>query len=311
MKDSVTSLAGKTCLVTGATAGIGRVTARELARAGATVVLVGRNAQRGKEVVEALSRETGNTSISFLRADMSSQASVRQLAAEFTAAHQQLHVLVNNVGGLFAIRQESVDGIEMTLALNHLAPFLLTQLLLDTLKASAPARVVNVASEAHTDVVGFDFDDPQAARTTGRGTYPRSEAASTFYTLALPWAHPAFLQYARCKLANVLFTTELARRLAGTGVTANALHPGLVASDFGEGNGVYGWFMRRFLSLRGISVEAGAATGLYLAMSPAVGGVTGGYFEKQQRVEVSDAAADAKAAAKLWLLSEEMTARKA
>ena len=237
MADSNNAMTGKVCMVTGATAGIGRVTARELARRGASVILVGRNAQRGSETVAAIQRETGNATVSFIAADLSLRAGVHRLAQEFLSGHQRLHVLVNNAGGLFALRQASIDGIEMTLAPNYLGPFLLTHLLLDALKAAAPSRIVTVASEAHEDVDAFDFADPQAARASGLGAYPRSEWANAFYSLALPWAHPAFLQYARTKLANVLFTTELARRLAGNGVTANCLHPGVVASDFGVGNG--------------------------------------------------------------------------
>ena len=294
-------------MVTGATAGIGRVTARELVRRGASVILVGRNAQRGSETVAAIQRETGNATVSFIAADLSLRAGVHRLAQEFLSGHQRLHVLVNNAGGLFALRQASVDGIEMTLALNHLGPFLLTHLLLDALKAAAPSRIVTVASEAHEDVDAFDFADPQAARASGLGAYPRSEWANAFYSLALPWAHPAFLQYARTKLANVLFTTELAHRLAGSGVTANCLHPGVVASDFGEGNGTYGWFMRRYIRLRGISVEAGAAGSILLATSPALEQVSGTYFVNQQPSMPAPAAQDADAAARLWTLSEQLS----
>lgn len=238
MPELASTMAGKTCMVTGATAGIGLVTARELAVRGATVIIVGRNSERGRQSTEAIRRATGNQAVEFLSADLSSQAEVRTLAREFLARHRRLDVLVNNAGALYALRQVSVDGIEMTLALNHLGSFLLTNLLMDALKAAAPARIVNVASDAHADVDGFDFSDPQAMRSSGLGCYPRSEMASVFCSVALPWAHPAFLQYARTKLANVLFTTELVQRLAGTGITVNALHPGLVASNFSAGNGV-------------------------------------------------------------------------
>lgn len=296
---------GKICMVTGATAGIGLVTARELARRGATVIVVGRNPERGVQTVDAIRRETGSMSIEFLRADLSSQADVRNLANQFRARHDRLHVLVNNAGALFALRQESVDGIEMTLALNHLAPFLLTNLLLPALKKAAPARIVNVASEAHEDVGGFNFADAQAAR----GSYPRSELASLFYSIVMPWAHPALLQYARTKLANILFTAELSRRLEGTGVTANALHPGVVASHFGDSNGVYGWFMRRFLALRGISVEEGAATSIHVATCPELENVSGCYFVNCELAQCSVAASDIEAAGRLWRLSEELTRR--
>ena len=300
-------MTGKICMVTGATAGIGLITARELARLGATVIVVGRNRDRSSRVAEAIRRETGNSSVDFLCADLSSQAEVRGLAQAFLARHNCLHVLVNNAGALFALRRESVDGIEMTLALNHLGPFLLTTMLFDALKAAAPARIVNVASSAHEDVERFDFDDPQASRRRWFGRYPESEPASIFYTLAIPWAHPAFLQYARTKFANVLFTAELARRLAGTGVTANALHPGLVASNFSAGNGAYGWFMRRFMRLRGISVEAGATTSIYLATSPEIAAVSGRYFVNKQIAPCADAARDPVAAERLWRISEQLT----
>ena len=307
MTDPNNNMTGKVCMVTGSTTGIGRATALELARRGATVILVGRNAQRGSDTMSAIKRDTGNDSVSFIQADLSSRAGVHKLAQEFQSGHRHLHVLVNNAGGMYALRQESIDGIELTLALNHLGPFLLTNLLLDALKSAAPSRVVNVVSSAHEDVDAFDFADPQATRTSGLGAYPRGEWASAFYSLALPWTHPAFLQYARSKLANILFTNELARRLAGSGVTANCVHPGLVASDFGMGNGIYGWFMRRYTRMRGISVEAGAAGSILLATSPMFERISGKYFVNQQPVMPSAAAQDVGAAARLWTLTEELT----
>ena len=298
---------GKVCMVTGATAGIGLVTARELARTGATVIIIGRNPERCIQARDAIRQETGNARVDCICADLSVQADIRRVAREFLARHDRLHVLVNNAGALFALRRESADGIEMTLALNHLAPFLLTDLLLPALKAAAPARIVNVASAAHEDVAQFDFDDPQAARSKGWGRYPRTERESIFYCMAMPWAHPAFLQYARTKLANLLFTTELSRRLSGSGVTANALHPGMIDSSFSDGNGVYGWFMRRFMALRGISVEAGAETSVYLAMAAEVEPLSGRYFVNKKSAPCSPAAQDAAAAARLWQLSEDLT----
>lgn len=306
MTNSDMSMAGKTCLVTGATAGIGEATARELARRGATVIVVGRNRERCEASVGSIRRETGNVSVEFLAADLSSQVEVRRLAREFRDRHDRLHVLVNNAGALFALRRESVDGIEMTLALNHLGHFLLTNLLLDTIKASGPARIVNVSSDAHEMVKGFDFDDPQA-RTRSCGRYGRSSFVSLSYTLLLPRSHPALLQYAQSKLANLLFTYELARRLAGTAVTANALHPGFVASRFSAGNGVLGWFMRRWAGLFAISVEEGARTPIYLATSREVDGVTGQYFVKQAPAVSSAASRDEMAARRLWRMSNELT----
>jgi len=296
-------MAGKVCMVTGATGGIGEVTARELARQGATVVIVGRDIQRCQQTVESIRRETTNASVEFLCADLSSQAQIRLLTQQFLERHKALNVLVNNVGALFTLRQESEDGIEMTLALNYLGVFLLTQQLLDALKAAAPARIVNVASEAYEDVSQFNFDDPQCAKR-GLGGYPSHEIGNIFYALAMPWAHPAFRQYAHTKLAILMFTHELSRRLAGSGVTANALHPGLVATQFSKGNGVYGWLMRRYMSLRGISVDEGSATSIYLATAPDVAQISGAYFVKQQMATTSASARDEAATTRLWQLSE-------
>jgi len=296
-------MAGKVCMVTGATAGIGKITAQELARKGATVIVVGRNTQRCQQTVEAIQRETHNASVEYLCADLSSKTEIRRLAQDFLARYRSLNVLVNNVGALFTLRQESVDGIEMTLALNYLGVFLLTQLLLDALKAGAPARIINVASEAYEDVSQFNFEDPQVAKR-GLGAYPSRELGNIFYALAMPWAHPAFRQYAQTKLAILMFTHELSRRLVGSGVTANALHPGLVASQFSDGNGVYGWLMRRYMRLRGVNLDEGAATSIYLATAPELERISGAYFVKQQIVATSVAARDEAAAARLWRLSE-------
>jgi NAD(P)-dependent dehydrogenase (short-subunit alcohol dehydrogenase family) len=186
-----TSMAGKACLVTGATAGIGEATARELARRGACVVLVGRSQERCKATTESIQRETGNPSVEFLVADLSSQDEIRRLVREVLERHRRLDVLVNNAGALFAQRRDSVDGIEMTLALNQLAYFLLTNLLLDTLKTSAPARIVNVSSRAHEDIKRLDFDDLQA-RTRARSMwgYGESRSGSLLFTLFTPMRHP-------------------------------------------------------------------------------------------------------------------------
>jgi NAD(P)-dependent dehydrogenase (short-subunit alcohol dehydrogenase family) len=298
----------KTCLITGATSGIGLVAARELARQGMAVTMVGRNRQRGEAARDSIRRETGNPSVEYLAADLSSQADIRRLAREFQERHSRLDVLINNAGAIFATRQESVDGIEMTLALNHLGYFLLTTLLLDLLQASAPARIVNVGSHSHESVKAFDFDDPQAA--SARRNYPRTERANFFYTMFMPWAHPCYVQYAQSKLANVLFTYELARRVAGAGVTANALHPGFVRTDFMAGNGSYGWFMRLWARLFGTTPERGAETLIYLASSPEVEGVTGKYFSKKKPAESSPASHDSDSQRRLWQLSEQWTAQK-
>lgn len=279
---------GKVCLVTGATSGIGEVTAEELARRGATVVIAGRNPQRCALVAARIRGRTGNPSVDYLVADLSSQAEIRELARQFAARSSRLDVLVNNAGGVFLKRRLSADGMEMTFALNHLGYFLLTNLLIDLLKASAPARVVNVASCGHEIPRGIDFADLQA---TDR--------------------YRGFQAYHRSKLANVLFTYELARRLESTGVTANALHPGMVRTHIGENNGfvfrALKYVFDRVYRIKYISPEEGAGTVVYLAASPEVEGVTGLYFVDSKPKESSAASRDPEAAARLWELSEEMT----
>jgi retinol dehydrogenase-12 len=273
------SLRGQVCMVTGAASGIGAVTARALAHRGAAVVLVDRDAEKGSATANRTERQTGNPAVEFIRADLSAQEEIRWLVRQFESHYRRLDVLVNNAGAIFARRQESVDGIEMTFALNYLGYFLLTNLLLDTLKASAPARIVNVSSRSHARAQ-IDFDDLQ-----NRSGYHGLQA------------------YAHSKLAIVLFTYELARRLEGTGVTANALHPGLVATDFGmHHGGVLGLVMRLFRAAF-ISPEQGAQTSIYLATSPEVEGVTGKYFVKCKDVSSSPASYNADTARRLWQVS--------
>jgi retinol dehydrogenase-12 len=277
------SMQGTICLVTGATSGIGLVTAQALAQQGATVVLVGRNPERTTAIVSRIQQETGNPHVAYLIADLSAQAQVRQLAGEFQRRFARLDVLLNNAGAFIARRSLSVDGIEMTLALNHLAYFLLTHLLLDTLKATPAARIVNVSSDAHRKAQ-FDFADPQGAHR-----------------------YRGWRAYCQSKLANLLFTYELARRLAGTGITANAVHPGFVATGFGHNNRglvALGVWLAQFTAL---TPEQGAETLIYLATSPEVAGVTGMYFVKKHSVESSAASYDQAAAQRLWQLSAELT----
>jgi NAD(P)-dependent dehydrogenase (short-subunit alcohol dehydrogenase family) len=277
-------MSGKVCLVTGATSGIGAVTAQALAARGATVVLAGRSREKCEATADAVRRATGNGSVEWLLADLSSQRDVRALAGEFLERHPRLGVLVNNAGAMFFERRESVDGIEMTLAVNHLAYFLLTNLLLDALKAAAPSRVVCVASDAHRMARGINFDDLQSRKRYG-----------------------GFRVYSRSKLANLLFTDELARRLDGTGVTANALHPGFVSTNIFSGHGVAGWIMRRSAALFAISPDQGARTSIYLATAPELEQVTGRYFERGREVPSSRASRDEEAASRLWSVSEELT----
>ncbi len=278
---------GKVCLVTGATSGMGKVTARALAQMGATVIVVGRNPEKCATTVNQIKQETGNSAVEFMVADLSSQAEIRQLAQRFKGQHQHLHVLVNNAGAWINKRQESVDGIEMTFALNHLGCFLLTNLLLDVLKASAPARIINVSSHGHAKG-RMDFDDLQLQQSYG-----------------------GMQAYRQSKLANVLFTYELARRLEGTGVIANAVNPGLVATRFGFNN--LGFIPDRFIDplirlygLLGTTAEQGAQTSIYLATSPEVEGISGKYFEKRKAVPSSQASYDEQAARRLWKISAEM-----
>ncbi len=278
----INDMNGKVCLVTGATAGIGRVAAAELARAGAAVVIVGRNPEKTRAVAGQIEQESG-TKVDYLLADLSVQAEVRRLAEDFRQRYDRLDVLVNNAGALFMRREMSRDGFEMTFALNHLAYFLLTHLLLDVLKASAPARIVNVASMAH---FGSRLDLPGVANQR---------------------SYSSWKAYSQSKLANVVFTYELARRLEGSGVTANVLHPGFVATNFGISNGgLFAPFFRLFQVLA-ITPEQGAQTILHLAASPEVEGMTGQYFDKCRPVRSSPASYDRETARKLWEASLQLT----
>jgi NAD(P)-dependent dehydrogenase (short-subunit alcohol dehydrogenase family) len=253
-----TSMQGKLCLVTGATSGIGKATALGLAQVGATVVMVGRDREKGEAVQREIKTKSGNEAVDLLLADLSSQESIRQLAEDFLQRYTKLHVLINNAGLISMRRRETVDGLEVTFAVNLLAPFLLTNLLLDVIKASAPSRIINVSSASH-EAGYINMDDLQLER------------------------HYRFLRaYGQSKLALVLFTYELARRLQGTGVTANCLHPGFVASNFGQnGTGLISRVVVNLIfSNFGVSPEEGAKMSIFLATSPEVEGVTGKYFVK-------------------------------
>ncbi len=273
---------GKVCLVTGATSGIGAETAKQLAQHGATVIVVGRNAEKSAGAVEWIKQQSGNAAVDFLLADLSSQQDIRALARQFKDQYTRLDVLVNNAGGFWRARQESVDGIEMTFAVNHLSYFLLTHLLLDTLIASAPARIVNVASKMH-EQGALDFDDLQSRRH-----------------------YDGWTAYNNSKLMNVLFTYELARRLSGTRVTANALHPGVISTNLMKANTSPRQSNERF-DPASTGGEHGARTSVYLASSPEAEGVTGKYFVSSQAVASSPASYDEDAARRLWQVSAEMT----
>jgi len=273
----------KICLVTGANSGIGKATALGLAKMGANVVMVCRDRTRGEESRAEIKAASNNPSIDLMLADLSSQASVRQLAQDFQEKYQRLHVLVNNAGVAPMKRSLTVDGLETTFAVNHLAPFLLTNLLLDVLKASAPSRIVNVSSSAHTRTK-MDFDDLQEENNFGM-----------------------FRAYSQSKLANVLFTYELARKLEETGVSVNALHPGVVRTNLGrDSTGIVRLgFMAMGPFIR--TPEQGAVTCIYLASSPEVEGVTGKYFVNKKEVPSSKESYDEAVARRLWEVSEKLT----
>ncbi len=277
-------LRGKVALVTGATNGIGRAAALGLARAGATLVLVGRNAERIEKTVAEIRRASGNDAVEGALADLSLLSEVRRLAMEFQEQHEHLHLLLNNAGAIFSEHALTAEGHERTFALNHLAYFLLTNQLLPQLTRSAPARIINVSSSAHRGAGSFDFDNIDGRKT---------------------WGMMGFSAYGLSKLANILFTRELARRLAGTGVTANAVHPGVVNTGFLDGTGwlrpiarVLGPFLR--------SPEKGAETLLWLALSPELAQASGGYYADRKPSPLSAGAQDEAAARRLWSLSAEI-----
>jgi len=274
----VNELEGRTVLVTGATNGIGRVAVSAFARMGATLFVVGRDPSRTEAMRAEIVRETPGASVRVLLADLSRQSDIRRAAAEFLATGEPLQVLLNNAGVVELHRSETADGIETTFAVNHLGYFLLTNLLLERLRASAPARIVNVASEAHRMGGPLDFDDlGSAKRYSAMGVYGRS------------------------KLANLLFTRELARRLAGTGVTVNAVHPGAVRTGLGLNNDApFLKLLVRLVQPFFRSPERGARTSIWACTAPELEGVSGRYFSDCREKEPSAAARDDAAARRLW-----------
>ncbi len=277
------TLEGKTVLITGATGGIGLAAAVAMARQGAHLVLVGRNQTRGLDAISEIRRRAGSDRAEFLRADFSSLAEVRRLALALLAEDRPLHVLVNNAGTMNTSRKLSVDGFEEMFAVNHLAHFLLTRLLLPRLQACAPARIVHVASNAHSFCKGMRWHDLSHEREFS-----------------------AFPAYGHSKLANILFSNELARRLRGSGVTSNALHPGAVATGIGSNNGITGRVVPLLLKPFFRSPASGAATTVYLASAAEIDGITGKYFYDSKPADPKPWALDTNAAGRLWVTSEKL-----
>ena len=270
-------------MVTGANSGIGKATAMGLAEMGATVILVCRSKEKGEAALSEMREKSGNNSLDLMLADMSSMQSVRQLASEFRRKYDRLHVLVNNAGLFMFTRTTTGDRLETTFEVDYLSHFLLTGLLIDLLKASAPSRLVEVSSIAHYNG-HIDFDDLQGEKGYG-----------------------GWRAYSQAKLAQVLFTYELARRLKGTGVTANCLHPGAVATNIWSRPLGRAGFIMKLLRLFMMGPEGGAKTPIYLASSPDVEGVSGKYFTNKKEKESSKESNDEQVARRLWLVSEELT----
>lgn len=287
-KTSETSdMRGKVVLITGGNTGIGKQTAIALARMGASVTITSRNPDKGEAALADIRREAGSSAVECMRLDLASLAGVRRFAGEFLATHPRLDVLINNAGLTLGERSETEDGFESTFGINHLGHFALTGLLLDRLKHSAPARIVVLSSEAHRGAWrGLDFDDLHARR-----------------------GYSVMGAYCKSKLANLLFTVELAERLRGSGVTVNAVHPGVVATEFAGADDVkgFGRHVVKLSHLFSISPAKGARTSVHVAASPAVEGVTGQYFVRCKQTRPSRAARDRQAALRLWELSEQLT----
>jgi len=276
-------LHSRVCIVTGASSGIGLETARGLAAQGATLVAVCRDRARGEAALARIRESTGNSNLHLALADLSLQASIRQLAKELLAGWPRIHVLVNNAGVVETRRRLTADGIEMVFAVNHLSYYLLTRLLLDRLEESRPARIVNVSSDAHR-FAKLDWSNLQGEKG---------------------WSF--MRQYGLSKLCNLLFTQELAKRIVERGVTANALHPGAVATRLGQNNGVWAKGLTLLLRPFFLTPAKGAETSIYLASSPDVEGESGGYFAKRRRATPTPEAQNPRNAAQLWELSARLT----
>ncbi|MFW9821264.1 MAG: SDR family oxidoreductase [Candidatus Thorarchaeota archaeon] len=272
---------GNICLITGANSGIGKETALALAKMNATVVMLCRNKQRGEKAQKEIIEQSENKNVDLLICDLSSLKDINKFVSDFKSKYDKLHVFINNAGIMLKSRTVSVDGFEMNFAVHLLGPFLLTNLLLDILKKSAPSRIINVTSAAHKRAK-IDFEDLQSQNKKYR----------------------LFSIYGISKLAEMLFTYELSRRLKGTKVTANAVHPGVVATNLGRDQSKFSqWFARKFFK----SPEEGAQTSIYLASSPEVEGITGKYFSNKEPRESSIESYNEEDAERLWKICEELT----
>jgi NAD(P)-dependent dehydrogenase (short-subunit alcohol dehydrogenase family) len=283
MATKTLDMQGKICLITGATSGIGWVAARDLAKMGAEVVLTGRNVKRGSRAIDRIRKEDSTSKVEFIPMDLSSLEDVREFSADFMARFSRLDVLMNNAGTVLLQRRVNDDGVEMTFAVNHLGHFLLTNLLLRSLKASESARVIVVSSGSHRDAQ-INFDDLQNEN-----------------------GYNGMKVYGQSKLANLFFTYELSRRLKDEKITVNAMHPGFVSTNLGRDNG---WLLHkliRLVMLTGGSAEDGADTCVYLANSLDVEGITGEYFKGRKVIPSSQASYDQKAAKQLWDISMKLT----
>ncbi len=283
MSDSNKSMSKKICIITGATSGIGKETAFALAEKGGSVIVVSRNDKKCISTVKAIKKKTGNNHVDHISADLSDLKQVRNLARQLKEKYPCIDVLINNAGGYFKTRLETVDDYEMNFALNHLSPFLLTNLLIDNLKESSQGRIINVSSSAHF------------------------KGKIKFEDLQLQNDFNGFNAYAQSKLALTLFNHKLAEQLKDTNVTVNALHPGLVATNFGKNNGLLRFYVRRLLNKNEITPLEGSKTITYLASSAEVAEITGGYFEKEKNTKSSDNSYNQELSKKLWEVSETLT----
>src|SRR6059036_247845 len=276
-------MTGKVCLITGANSGIGKATALGLAKLDATVVVVSRDKDKGEAALLEIRTRSGNKNVDAMVADLSTQDSVRELAHDCKGRYKKLHVLINNAGVFLPKRVPTVDGLETTFATNHLGHFILTNLLLDVLKASAPSRIINITSSAHHGTM-IDFDDLQGEKK-----------------------YSGYHAYSQSKLANVLFTYQLAKRLEGTGITVNCLHPGVVRTGFGKDVTGLMSILVRVGSPFMMSPEKSARAAIYLATSPELEGVTGKHFSRGKEERSSTESYDAASAERLWNVSAKLT----